>query len=545
MASSVAKRMEEAERGRHEQVIVGGGLAGMVAALELLQQGRSVMVIDSQPRELAGGLARYAFGGMALVGTQEQRWMRVPDSPSLMLSDWLSFGELADDDVWPRRWAEHYVEHCRADVYDWVKSLGLRFLPAVNWVERGLYTPGNSVPRYHVLWGTGQGLVEALLLQLYSHERDGRLQWLSETRVQSLQREGDSWVLGLQPVAADDSTLRYLRAQIVMVAAGGFTGNLQRVRQEWPGAPAEMLNGSHPDCNGVMHDAVAAAGGVLSHMDCMWNYAAGIAHPQPQFPGQGLSLLPPKSALWLNHRGDRIGPEPLVTGFDTPWLCQRVSEQEKPWTWQLLNWRIAARELSVSGAEHNPHVRDRHFLRFARDILLGNHALVRQLAEQCEDVLVADTLEELVARMNALTGIRDVDAGRLALVVGQYDQQIRRGRVFRDDDQLRRIEQLRKWRTERLRTCVPRPLLDPSSGPLVALRLRLITRKSLGGICTDLDSRVLGLQGQPLPGLYAIGEVAGFGGGGSSGRRSLEGTFLSGCILTAKQAARAVLKEVR
>lgn len=518
-------------------VIVGGGLAGMVAALHIMEAGHAVTVIDRLPREQAGGLARTAFGGMALVGTREQKMMRVPDSRQQMLKDWISFGELAENDIWPRRWAEHYVERCQADVYEWVKSLGLGFMPAVNWVERGRFQPGNSFPRYHVLWGTGLGLVRAVWQRLEGFEKTGKLCWQAESSVTDIARTGSDWEL---VVCGGDGRDTRIQAENVLVATGGFTGNLERVRQEWPGAPAQMLNGSHPVCDGTMHDVIARQGGCLTHMQHMWNYAAGIAHPRPAFPGHGLSLIPPKSALWLDHRGERIGPEPLVTGFDTPWLCERVSAQEKPWTWQLLNRRIAGREISVSGAEHNPHIRDHRLLPFARDILLGNQDLVRQLTGECPDVVTAGSLSELCEKMNALTDESFIHPSVLKASVSDYDARIMRGRALWDDDQLRRIEQLRQWRTERLRTCRPRPILDPSGGPLIAMRLRLITRKSLGGIQTDLASRVLDQSGAIIPGLYAIGEAAGFGGGGASGKRSLEGTFLAGCILTAKQAARAL-----
>lgn len=522
----------------NDLVIVGGGVAGMVAAYEALCSGWKVLVIDRHPVHLKGGLARTAFGGMALVGTQEQKIMRVPDSQALMLSDWLSFAELDKQDHWPYQWAEHYVEHCRSDVYEWLKSLGLRFLPAVNWVERGRFAPGNSVPRYHVLWGTGLGLVQTLERLLDEFVRLGRLTWQAGTQVTHLNKEESAWVLACRNEQSGMESQCF--AHQLIISCGGFTGNLDRVRQEWAGAPLQMLNGSHPYCDGVMHDAVVKVGGRLTHMQSMWNYAAGIRHPSPGFEGHGLSLIPPKSALWLNHKGERIGPEPLVAGFDTTWLCQRVAEQERPWTWQLLNKRIAVRELAVSGAEHNPHIRDHRWLPFAKDILLGNSSLYEELTQKCPDVVVAEDVGSLVEKMNQLTEEPYLSASSLRHAVEQYDAQIQRGSMFWDDDQLRRIEQLRQWRSERLRTCRPRPILSPSSGPLMAMRLRLITRKSLGGIQTDLSSRVLDVNGVPIAGLYAIGEAAGFGGGGSSGRRSLEGTFLSGCILTAKQAVRSL-----
>ncbi|HET8765104.1 MAG TPA: FAD-binding protein, partial [Rhodanobacter sp.] len=272
----------------------------------------------------------------------------------------------------------------------------------------------------------------------------------------------------------------------------------------------------------------------------MWNYAAGIAHPQPQFPGHGLSLIPAKSALWLDHHGRRIGPEPLVTGFDTHWLCRRVAEQAQPWTWQLMNRRIALREFAISGAEHNLRIREKQFIRFLAETLFGNRRLVAQMERESADFLVDATLPGLAAKMNALTGTQDVDATQLAATVAAFDANFAHGARLEDDMQLRLIRHARQWGPDRLRTCKPAPLTKPGAGPFIAIRTRLITRKSLGGLRTDLSSRVLDAAGAPIPGLYAVGEAAGFGGGGASGRRSLEGTFLPGCILTARAAARAI-----
>ena len=287
-----------------------------------------------------------------------------------------------------------------------------------------------------------------------------------------------------------------------------------------------------------LHEVVEGHGGAVTHLGNMWNYAAGIPHPRPDFEGHGLSLIPCKSALWLDHTGRRIGPMPLVTGFDTHALCKRLAALDKPWSWQLLNWRIAAREFAISGAEHNPHIRDSRTLPFLKETLFGNHRLVRQMQEESDHFIVADTLAKLVAGMNALDGADHVKPETVERSARAFDDNVRRGASQWNDDQLRRIMHARAWRSDRLRTCAPKPLLDHP--PYIAIKLRLITRKSLGGIQTDLLSRVLSSAGEPIPGLYAIGEAAGFGGGGASGKRSLEGTFLSGCILTARAAADAI-----
>jgi predicted oxidoreductase len=304
--------------------------------------------------------------------------------------------------------------------------------------------------------------------------------------------------------------------------------------------PASMLNGAHPFADGKLHHLAAGFGAQLTHAGEMWNYAAGFAHPYPHFSGHGLSTIPCKSALWLNHRGERIGPEPLVTGFDTHWLCQRVAAQEKPWTWHLLNWRIAAKEFAISGAEHNARIRDRQMPQFLFETVFGNQRLVRQMQRESRDFLVDDTLAGLAAKMNALTASHDVDADVLQATADVFDANFANGAKLENDEQIRRIRHTRQWGPDRLRTCAPAPLQKPGAGPFIAIRMQLITRKSLGGLRTDLQSRVLDGNDVPIPGLYCVGEAAGFGGGGASGKRSLEGTFLPGCILTARAAARSI-----
>jgi predicted oxidoreductase len=341
---------------------------------------------------------------------------------------------------------------------------------------------------------------------------------------------------------ADGSEVR-LSAPVVVLAMGGINGSHEETRANWPQhrpLPATMLNGAHPFADGRLHHLVAGLGGRITHAGEMWNYAAGFPHPFPHFEGHGLSTIPCKSALWLNHRGERIGPEPLVTGFDTHELCQRVAAQEKPWTWHLLNWRIAAKEFAISGAEHNQRVRDRQFPMFLKETLLGNHRLVKQMAAESPHFLVDDTLAGLAAKMNALAGTDDVRAEVLQATADAFDANFSGGQRTVNDDQIRRIEHARHWGPDKLRTCKPAPLQQPGAGPFIAIQMQLITRKSLGGLQTDLHSRVLDASGQPLPGLYCVGEAAGFGGGGASGKRSLEGTFLPGCILTARAAARSI-----
>ncbi len=524
-------------------VVAGGGLAGIVTALECLRAGLRVTLVDRDTPGRLGGLALWAFGGMALVDTPLQRRMKIADSPQRALRDWLGFGELDEADAWPRRWAEHYVEHSRARVYDWLRGHGIGFLPAVNWVERGLRGEGNSVPRYHIVWGSSRELTRRMIAAMREADSGGRLTLLHGQRVVAIER-GDGRVSGVEIEGEAGGGRRRIGAPVVVLAMGGINGSLEQAIAHWPAdrpRPEEMLNGAHPFADGALHRLVAEDfDGLLTHVGEMWNYAAGIPHPQPHFPGHGLSLIPCKSALWLDHRGRRIGPEPLVTGFDTHDLCQRVAALDGAWTWQLLNRRIALREFAISGAEHNPRIRDRQFLRFMLETLLGNRRLFAQMRRESPHFLVDGSLAGLAAKMNALAGTGDIDAAVLQATVDRFDANFDRGRVVADDAQIRRIEQARQWRPDRLRTCRPAPLQQAGAGPWVAIQTRLITRKSLGGLQTDLHSRVLRADGGPIDGLYCVGEAAGFGGGGACGKRSLEGTFLPGCILTAQAAAASI-----
>lgn len=533
---------------RTDVVVVGGGLSGIVTALECLRAGRHVTVIDRDTPERLGGLALWAFGGMALVDTPLQRRMKITDSPDRALRDWLSFGELGEGDTWPRRWAEFYVQHSREQVHDWLVSQGVKFFPAVNWVERGRFGEGNSVPRYHVVWGTSRELTRRMIEAMQRADAGGRLKVLSGHRVTALENSG-GLMSGVQAVHEASGAQVRIEAPTVVLAMGGVNGSTEQCIANWPPhrpRPAAMLNGAHPFAEGALHRlASQEMGAQLTHAGEMWNYAAGIPHPQPHFPGHGLSTIPCKSALWLDHTGRRIGPEPLVTGFDTHELCQRVAAQARPWTWHLMNWRIAAREFAISGAEHNLRVRDKQLLRFLLETALGNHRLVKQMQRDSRHFLVADTLAALAQKMNALTlaehGEQHVDPATLQATADAFDANFAKGLSLSNDDQIRRILHTRQWGPERMRTCKPAPLQQAGAGPYIAIQVQLITRKSLGGLQTDLQSRVLQADGAAVSGLYCVGEAAGFGGGGASGKRSLEGTFLPGCILTARAAARSIV----
>ncbi|HEY3970024.1 MAG TPA: FAD-binding dehydrogenase [Solirubrobacteraceae bacterium] len=558
-------------------IVVGAGLAGLVSTLELLRSGHTVLLLDRcQPQEI-GGLAREAFGGMFMVDSPEQRRSRIPDNEALALEDWLRIAEFDPEDTWPRRWAEQYVTRARDDVGGWLRQLGVKFFPVVNWAERGNFGDGNSVPRFHLTWGTGKALVQAVWGAIESHSRRSALDLRLRSRVTGLivedgravgcrvsaehtaprtrggvpQTEGTTHKSDEQAGVAEDQLedhdgYEVRAAKAVVIAAGGIGGNLELVRREWPtarlgAAPKKLLMGSHYYADGALHEEVRRLGGHVTHLSRMWNYADAVRHPKPQREAHGLKLIPPRSGIMLNPDGHRYGPVPVMPTFDAYSALERMCEDERKYSWLICNFKIAKRELDVSGSQHNPHLRERRLLPFLLGVVLGKPGLVQHFLDGSPDFVSASTLGELAVKMNEVTGEGAIDGAVLEREIGRYDETIARGKGLFNDDQLRRIGQLRNWRGDRLRTSRFQRIVDPKAMPLVAIRLQPMARKSLGGIQTDLGCRVLGGQDdEPIPGLYAVGEAAGFGGGGMHGKRSLEGTFLGGCVFTGRLAAATI-----
>ncbi|MGB5313840.1 MAG: FAD-binding dehydrogenase [Polyangiales bacterium] len=525
-----------------EVVVIGGGLAGMVTALELLDAGKRVVMLDASTRARFGGLALWSFGGMFFVDSPEQRKNGIKDSVDLAMSDWVRYGELDPADIWPYRWAEAYVNRCTEEVRDWLSARDVSFFRAVNWTERGYYVPGNSVPRFHIVWGTGEGIILALIPRLEAHEKAGRLQIHFNHRVDGLTQAAGR-VVGCH--GTNSGKAFEARGDAIVIAAGGIAGNHDKVREIWPrdqwGDPPEpMLNGSIPEADGRLLDRAEELGANITHLEKMWNYAAGIRHWAPEFPNYGLSLVPGKSALWMNYQGRRFVNPPLVGSYDTLLLVDQICREKKKYSWLVMNRKIADKEFAVSGAEFNAAVREKKLLAFVLRLLKGNGEQVQEFIDHCPDFVTANSVAELAGKMNALTGTDDVDAALLERDIGAYDANIARGRKFQNDDQLRRIAHVRQYLGDRLRTCNMQPILDPNAMPLVAIRTQILTRKSLGGIQVDLDAKVLDKAGNPISNLFAVGEACGFGGGGMHGKRALEGTFLGGCVYSGRVAARAI-----
>ena len=528
---------------KKDVIIVGGGLAGIVAAQEMLSKGLTVTLVDRTSEDRFGGLAIWSFGGIFYVDSPFHRKGKMKDSVELAMRDWFSAAEFGEQDEWPRRWAEQYITRCTAEVYEWLKPRGIRYVPSPAWVERGLLKPGNSVPRFHLIWGSGRGLTETLIHHLKTHPRAGQLSLHFHHDVSELITSSGR-VTGVRGINATTGQAFEMEADHIILAAGGITGDVNVVKKHWYkpwGAPPErMLSGSHLVANGDIHQYAEKVGADVTHLDKQWNYAAGVHHPDADHPDHGLSLIPPKSALWLNYKGERMGPMPLVSGYDTRFLVERVCQEEKKYSWLLLNRKIAVKELGVSGSMYNDSLVEQKKFAFAKGLLFGNPGLLDMMLNRCPDFVVGNTLEELVGKMNILNGDQAVDLALVRKSAEAYDSMIDRGERFLNDEQLRRIAHLRQYRGDRLRTCRFQKILDSDAGPLLAIRSFILARKTMGGIKTDLQCRVLTPDDEVIEGLYAIGEAAGFGGGGIHGMRALEGTFLGNCIFNGRVVAKNI-----
>jgi predicted oxidoreductase len=543
-------------------IVVGAGLAGLVATAELADAGRRVLLLDQEPEAALGGQAFWSFGGLFLVDSPEQRRMGIRDSRDLAWQDWLgTAGFDRDEDAWPRRWAEAYVDFAAGEKRSWLHAQGVRWFPVVGWAERGGYHadgPGNSVPRFHVTWGTGPGVVEPFARRVRAAVAAGTVtlafrHQVDELTVTSGVVDGVRGTL-LEPsdVARGEASSRAAAgefaysAQAVVVTSGGIGGNHDLVRQSWPArlgtAPKKLLSGVPAHVDGRMLGITEAAGGTVINPDRMWHYTEGITNWNPIWPLHGIRILPGPSSLWLDARGQRL-PVPLFPGFDTLGTLEHIMTTGHEHTWFVLTQKIIEKEFALSGSEQNPDLTGKSIRQVLGRIRPGAPAPVEAFKRHGEDFVVADTLEELVAGMNKLTDAPLLDPADIRRQVEARDREI--DHPFTKDLQVTAIRGARSYRGDKLvRVATPHRLLDPKAGPLIAVRLTILTRKTLGGLHTDLSARVLRADGTPLPGLYAAGEVAGFGGGGMHGYRSLEGTFLGGCLFSGRIAGRAAASAV-
>lgn len=528
-------------------IVAGGGLAGICTAYELLDKGHKVLLIEKDSEEKFGGLAKESFGGVMMIDTPYQRRMGIKDSPELAMRDWLAFAEFDEGEAWPLKWVEQYCHHADEYIFRFLDEKDIKFLPLVNWPERGVENPGNTIPRWHITWGTGYEIIVKLLAALEKHGRRDNLSILFDHEVSGFEFT-DGRATGVYGKCMRDERAYTASAEHVVIASGGICGgDLSKVRENWYadwGKPPEViLHGAHQFGDGMLHDRVTEAGGVVTHLDKQWHYAAGVNHPEKRKPHDGLSLVPPRSALWVNAEGRRIrNPAPIVGYTDTRHLVESILKEPGQYSWQVMNWKIAIKELAVSGCSYMEAFRRKSKLLLLKGLLFGNKDLVNKLIHDCpEDFVVAQSLPELVDRMNEknLFGLK-TDLSTLRSEIKDYDGQIDRGPAYFNDEQLRRIMNFRTYRGDKIRTCKYQKIVDEKAMPLIAIREFILARKSLGGIQTDLQCRVLKADGTAIPGLYAVGEAAGFGGGGIHGLRTLEGTFLGSCVLTGRMAGQAI-----
>jgi predicted oxidoreductase len=545
-------------------IVVGAGLAGLVATAELADAGRRVILVEQEPEVSLGGQAFWSFGGLFLVDSPEQRRMGIRDSRELAWQDWLgTAGFDRPEDQWPRRWAEAYVDFAAGEKRSWLHAQGVRFVPNVGWAERGGYLAtghGNSVPRFHVTWGTGPGVVEPFVRRVRDAQQRGLVELRFRHQVDEL-TVTDGTVTGvaghvLQPsaIARGQASSREavgefeLRAQAVIVTSGGIGANHELVRKNWPKrlgeAPKNMICGVPDHVDGRMLAISEAAGANIINPDRMWHYTEGIRNWEEIWSRHGIRILPGPSPLWLDATGKRL-PVPLFPGFDTLGTLEHIMKTGHDYTWFVLTQKMIEKEFALSGSEQNPDLTSKSVVEVLKSrVGKGAPAPVEAFKRNGADFVVERDLTGLVRGMNELTDEPLLDFADIEREIVARDREIEN--PYTKDLQVTAIRGARRYIPDRItRVAAPHRILDPKAGPLIAVRLNILTRKTLGGLQTDLSSRVLQASGQPLPGLYAAGEVAGFGGGGVHGYRSLEGTFLGGCLFSGRIAGRAAAAETR
>ncbi|WNV92119.1 FAD-binding dehydrogenase [Umezawaea sp. Da 62-37] len=557
-------RASAAPRADADVIVVGSGLAGLVATSELAAAGRKVLLLDQEPEASLGGQAFWSLGGLFFINSAEQRLAGIKDSLELARGDWFDtagFDRGVDDplgeDYWASRWAEEYLQFAAGEKRAWLSGLGVSWVPIVGWAERGgqrAEGPGNSVPRFHLTLGTGPGVVEPFEKLVRAAAARGAVTFRFRHQVDGLVTTNGA-VTGVRgSVLQAGSAARgtpssrtkvgdfELRAPMVIVTSGGIGGNQDLVRRNWPARlgtpPARMVTGVPAHVDGRMLAISELAGARLVNRDRMWHYTEGLANHSPIWPGHGIRVLAAPSSMWFDAEGRRL-PDPGVPGYDTLGTLELIQRSGHAHSWFVLNKKIIDKEFVLSGSEQNPELTRKDLIGYLASRLLNSTPPpVKAFMDRGEDFVVANSPAELVAGMNRIAGGDLIDLDDLRRLITLRDRQV--DNPFTKDTQIMGIRNSLAYSGDQLaRTAPLHKILDPSAGPLIAIRMNILTRKTLGGLQTDLSGRVLGSTGQPVPGLYAAGEVAGFGGGGVHGYRALEGTFLGGCLFTGRQTGRA------
>ncbi|UII54305.1 FAD-binding dehydrogenase [Cytobacillus spongiae] len=541
-------------------IVVGAGLAGLVAAAEIADKGKTVLLLDQEPEASLGGQAWWSFGGLFLVNSPEQRRLGIKDSKELAWQDWLGsagFDRLEDEDYWGIQWAKAYIDFAAGEKRSWLHQMGVRFFPIVGWAERGGYLAeghGNSVPRFHIVWGTGPGIVAPFERRVKEHIKNGQIVYRPRHRVEEIIKT-DGTVTGVAGVVLTDSHVSRgeessrevigdfeYKGEAVLVSSGGIGGNFDLIRENWPKRlgepPSEMLSGVPAHVDGRMLSITNQAGGRIVNRDRMWHYTEGIKNWNSIWPNHGIRILPGPSSLWLDATGKRL-PVPGLPGFDTLGTLELIQQTGYSYSWFILTQKIIEREFALSGSEQNPDLTGKSIAQVLKRALPGAPGPVQAFMDKGEDFIIADHLSELVDGMNKLTGEDLLSYQDIERQVLARDREMEN--TFTKDLQITALRGVRNYIGDKLiRVAAPHKFLDRKNGPLIAVRLHIVSRKTLGGLQTDLSGRVLDLNGQVIPGLFAAGEVSGFGGGGVHGYRALEGTFLGGCLFSGRTAGRAM-----
>ncbi|MCM6776738.1 FAD-binding dehydrogenase [Nocardia sp. CDC159] len=544
-------------------IVVGAGLAALVATYELTKAGRRVLVLDQENRNNLGGQAFWSLGGLFLVDTPEQRRLGIKDSVELAWQDWQGSAgfDRDDEDHWARQWARAYVEFAATEKRQYLHDLGLRVVPLVGWAERGGAAAdghGNSVPRFHLTWGTGPEVVRVFLEPVLAAEQRGLVEFAFRHRVDELIVDNDA-VVGVRGAVLEPTDLDRgrassrtvvgefeFRAPAVLVASGGIGHNHELIRKNWPTdrlgpCPKTLISGVPAHVDGRMLAITEAAGGRIVNRDRMWNYTEGLHNWDPIWPDHAIRIIPGPSSLWFDANGKRL-PAPCFPGFDTNSTMKAILSTGYDYSWFVLSRTIIEKEFMLSGSEQNPDItgKDLKYAMRAR-LAKGAPGPIQAFVDHGVDFVVGKTVTELVEGMNKISRGPLLDAADIERQIVARDREV--ANKFSKDAQLMAIANARRALGDKLaRVVPPHRILDPAHGPLIGIRLNILTRKTLGGVQTNLDSQVIRPDGTPFPGLYAAGEVAGFGGGGVHGYNALEGTFLGGCVFSGRAAGRALTR---